>query len=86
MRIFANFVKNTDGQLGIQDEDLIFDPKIIDNSNAPWQISIDTQIIFGKNSRGYVFQCNFFKKTNKIIRKIEINPKKIEILPRMTWL
>lgn len=46
--------------MGVSNEDLVFDPKIIDNTNAPWQMSIETQIIFGKNSRGYVFQCIIF--------------------------
>ncbi len=48
-------MKNSGGQLGVIGEELVFEPKIMDV--APWHLSTETQIIFGKNSRGYVFQC-----------------------------
>lgn len=42
--------------LGLLDgENLEFEPKIV--GNTPWVMNLDTQIIFGKNSRGHIFQC-----------------------------
>ena len=57
-------MKNSGGQLGVIGEELVFEPKIMDV--APWHLSTETQIIFGKNSRGYVFQCRNKIRNNLI--------------------
>lgn len=49
--------ENTNGMLGLAGDAMIFEPQVFENEIAPWVSNLDSQVIFGKNSRGHIFQC-----------------------------
>lgn len=49
------YEKNANGMLGMTGDGMVFEPQMMDGT--PWSSNIGTQVIFGKNSRGHIFQC-----------------------------